>query len=185
MCIIAVSELDCKLVILYCRVSSPGQRENLQDQIADTSKTLCDLGFSIHNKPYSEIETGRTFYRSVFADARIEAYTTGLPIVAFSLLRFIRPHKHGQPIPSLDFMREEKITYATILHPDLPENEIRGIETKRGMYAKKRMGGRTTAIDLATQKHIRLFWICGEAIRSIADRLNIPRSVVGRIIKSL
>jgi DNA invertase Pin-like site-specific DNA recombinase len=174
-------------VLLYCRASSPSQKESLTFQVAYCNKFLADQGYRIF-ATFQEVACGRSLYngRYAFLAARRLARKSGLPIVAYSVLRFVRERtsKAGRIDPAdLDELEGPGIVYATILPPETPLEKIKSEETRRGMYTRRKMGGKPKAkIDAKTLQRMISFREDGNTYRTIAMMVGLDKSTVWRVL---
>jgi len=142
-------------VIPYYRVSTKDQERkgNLQDGIDDLIKKLLARRVNIAPKSFCEVRNGtRLNGGRALREARKYAKKIGGVVVTVHLNRFIRPpnfHPTLNPMPRypLSTLKElqgffGRTPFCTLADPDLPENEVRSEQTKRGMKAKGNMGGR-------------------------------------------
>lgn len=191
-------DLDATEVILFCRVSGREQNRNgnLADQINENRRELEKLGVTVIER-YKEIESGwdndHWMDRGALAAAAAHAKRLGVVLVAESLSRFIRsvdyhPSKNSHAVPTrAEFEKllriTEGVTLATIAHPDTPPTAERGVQSKRGMIQKNRMGGRPrkrtrTIRPLETIQQAMELRAAGWSLGEIAKALKVPRPTV-------
>lgn len=175
-------------VLLYCRASSRTQRESLEFQVRYCVEYLTKRGFVIF-KVFKEVACGRSLYkgRHEFLACRQMARSTGYPIVSYSLLRLIRErHSHDGRIhrDDLDELEGPGIVYATILPPNTPIADIKSEETKRGMYSRGKMGGRTRILTPQVGSEVLKWHEQGNSLRAIARITGIPKSTIADLLQN-
>jgi hypothetical protein len=141
-------------VVILCRVSHRNQSKNrnLLGQVQNTRRSVCDLGAEVVAE-FSDVASGWVWdERTGFRKAIQLAQRIGATVVAESTDRLIRSkafhsksNPGAQPTQDEFLMLQRKadgVQLATILHPDTPWREVRGVQSRRGQIAKKRRGGR-------------------------------------------
>jgi len=191
-----LDDLNATEVILFCRVSENEQsrKGNLVNQVNGNRRNLKERGVTVIER-YKCIESGwdndHWMDRGVLAAAVAHAKRLGVVLVAESLSRLIRsasyhPSKNPSAIPNkAEFEKLMRITdgatLATIVHPDLSPTEERGVQSRRGMVEKHRMGGRPMRKkrrrELRNPEAIRSR-LEGNSIAGIARLLDVPESTV-------
>ena len=154
------------MLVLYCRVSGceHNRDESLMRQIRHLRKAVARLGGYVI-RVFPEVQAGYSWNRVWLSTAADFARRHGAILVAHSTDRFLRSadfHRYENPgaRPNLgDFEHLQRavgdVQLATFLPPDMPWQQVRSRETKRGLRLKPGVKcGRppkptTTACDLA------------------------------------
>jgi DNA invertase Pin-like site-specific DNA recombinase len=132
-------------VLIYCRDSGRGQKENLRHQKSTVKRRLEEIGFRVV-RSFGEIAEGWKKDRPEFRRAVRKAKATGLLLVAESLDRFWRPPPGPDcklpPMNSLEFKRFLSATEGVRIAVLDPSEKARSEQTKRGQEARGHKGGR-------------------------------------------
>jgi hypothetical protein len=182
-------------VFLWCRESTRGQKANLPDQEAWCIRELQKLGASVVGQ-LARVESASEDERYWLRKAASRAKRLGAVLVAASTDRFIR-NGHYHPSGDKDALptigeyealvsATQGVPLATILPPDMPWEDVRGLQAKRGQKAKGRKGGRPRskkpghkkAIRFQHQRKIRWLTWLGFSVREISEALDVPPMTV-------
>jgi len=158
-----IDDLPPGPVVLFLRVSTPGQeRKGHLDHQESKLRQLKDRGFDIIGV-FRETGAGWAAVRVRFETAAAISKDGGATLVAESSGRFIRTYRYGERVKEARQRRGERKTVhllpnvaeyeallalvdgaalATLHHPNMPEAEVRGEESKRGQAATGNRGGR-------------------------------------------
>jgi len=194
-----IYNLNPCLVVLFIRVSGPGQREHLAHVEALLRWELERRGFEVVGV-FKEIVTGSSDDRRTLERAILEADRLGAVLVAESADRFLRhpefhPIHHPDLLPTVfDFERlmadVGNVQLATFHHPDMPWRAVRSEQTKRGQQGSGNRGGRPgrgpgwtkRRRELKMSEVLRLRGL-GRSYREISDEVGIWWSTVRNWIK--
>ena len=190
------------LIILYIRVSG---REQQRRKNREAQEKQCLEFLGKHDVKiiaiYKETASGWAGDRNLYEIAK-EAKNKNAWIVSLSTDRLIRSEdykstkQHIQPT-KWEFERFVKeldgAKVATILHPDTPWEIVRGIQSKRGMVAKNKKGGRPknlhmTKAEIDQMNNSKIYWLrfCRVfSVDEISKLTGIPRTTVRRRITML
>lgn len=193
-----VRDLTPCRVVIYARESSRWQDAdgNLRCQIALLRRLLKKLGFSVI-KVFKEAASGQRYERSLLDRAAAYAQRHNATLVAEAVNRFVRPQYFDtQRFPNCPLHDDEmeriveiagSVPLATYLHPDTPEREVRGYQTRRGISerarAKRPARYRKARRESKAPSAIRLNNL-GYSIRDVAGILDVPPATIGRWVKS-
>jgi DNA invertase Pin-like site-specific DNA recombinase len=204
----SIDDLKPSPVVLYLRVSSRSQKQNLPHQIARLRAEVEKRGCWVVDVfreivPGWEDMYGEKWGRQAFERAIQRAKELNAVVVAESVSRFRRSFdptwRKGDQQPPLSvaeieaLMAEaEGVRLATLVPPDSPLEEVRSYETKRGQGGKNRRGGRPAKVNEVSKKakrHLlkpkaKALHSEGYSYRWIGIKLGAPWSTVRDWIKS-
>lgn len=139
-----IEDLSPCRAVVWGRESTRQQdpQGNLNWQRLYYRRTLSDRGYEVLAS-FGEVGSGYHFDRPDLANACAYARRHGAILVAEATNRFVRPSLYNSAtFPNAPYLAQELdriaeiargVTLATILHPDMPEFDVRGHQTKRGL----------------------------------------------------